>query len=241
MNILQVVSYFPPAYAFGGPAKVVHLISKELVKRGHNVTVYTTDAMSPTKRLNVPRIANVDGIQVHYMRNVSQIPIRMSNLFICPELFRASKLEVETFDIIHLHEFTTFQNVVVSGYAKKYCVPYILQGHGTIPIIGRKARKLVFNTLFGRKLLMGATKAIALSPSEELDFKAAGYPSDKIVVIPNGIDLSEYEYLPERGCFRKKFAIDDKDRVILYLGRIHKIKGIDILGKSFFHCSRQAG
>lgn len=39
LNILQVVPYFYPAYAFGGPVKVAYSISKEVVKRGYSVAV----------------------------------------------------------------------------------------------------------------------------------------------------------------------------------------------------------
>jgi len=53
MRILQVVSYFPPAYAFGGPVKTAYQISKELIKRGHEVVVYTTDAKDFDSRLEM--------------------------------------------------------------------------------------------------------------------------------------------------------------------------------------------
>ena len=60
-----------------------------------------------------------------------------------------------------------------------------------------------------------------------------GVPKNKIEIIPNGIDLIEDQYLPEKGLFRKKYNITNDENVILYLGRIHKIKGIDLLLKSF--------
>jgi len=60
MRILQVVPYFLPAYAFGGPVKVAYQISKELTKRGHEVVVYTTDAKDPDSRLNVESVRNID-------------------------------------------------------------------------------------------------------------------------------------------------------------------------------------
>jgi glycogen synthase len=53
MRILQVVPYFPPAYAFGGPVKATYQISRELIKRGHEVVVYTTDAKNFNSRLEI--------------------------------------------------------------------------------------------------------------------------------------------------------------------------------------------
>jgi glycosyltransferase involved in cell wall biosynthesis len=238
MNILQVVPYFPPAYAFGGPVKVVYSISKELVKRGHNVTVYTTDAMSPYDRLNVPSVMNIDGIDVQYMRNLSLASIRVSNLFIPPRVAFISKSELKKFNVIHLHEFTTFQNVVIAHYARKVGVPYVLQTHGSIYVSGFRKRKLLFNALFGKKILRNASKVIALSNVEKLHFQRAGVPDYKIAILGNGIDLTEYSNLPPKGSFKKKFmrgSIQDNKKMILYLGRIHRTKGIDLLIKAYVY------
>ena len=43
MKILQVTNFFKPSWEAGGIARVAYEISKELVNRGHEVTVYTTD------------------------------------------------------------------------------------------------------------------------------------------------------------------------------------------------------
>jgi glycosyltransferase involved in cell wall biosynthesis len=241
MNILQVVPYFPPAYAFGGPVKVVYSISKELVKRGHNVTVYTTDAMSPYDRLKVPSVMNIDGIEVHYMRNLSLASIRLSNLFIPPRVAFVSKSELKQFDVIHLHEFTTFQNVAIVCRAIKVGVPYVLQTHGSLHISGFRRRKLLFNSLFGKTILRNASKLLALSEIEAEQFKCVGVPSEKIAIFPNGIDLSNYSDLPTKGYFKKKFNIQAKKKIVLYLGRVHKTKGIDLLIKSYVYLTQTLG
>ena len=58
-------------------------------------------------------------------------------------------------------------------------------------------------------------------------------PEEQIGIVPNGIDLSEYADLPPKGLFKKKFNIDRDKKVILYLGRIHKTKGNNIIVKPF--------
>jgi glycosyltransferase involved in cell wall biosynthesis len=233
LNILQVVPYFYPAYAFGGPVKVAYSISKELVKRGHRVTVYTTDIKSQTERLIVPRIVDVDGIEVHYMRNLCMAPVKMSNLFLSPELISTCKSELRKFDIIHLHEFTTFQNVVVSHYARKYGVPYVLHAHGSVLINGRKARKLLFNALFSHEILGNASRVIAISRAEAQQYMFMGVPKEKVSLIPNGIELSEYVKLPPKEFFKRKYDIQGNKQIILYLGRINKTKGLDFLVKAY--------
>ena len=74
-------------------------------------------------------------------------------------------------------------------------------------------------------------KSANLPPS--WSFKKSDIPEEKIAIIPNGIDLSEYGDLPPKGSFKRKFDIPRDNEVILYLGRIHKIKGIDFLVKAY--------
>lgn len=234
MKILQVVPYFPPAYAFGGPVNVSYQISKELVKRGHEVVVYTTDAESLNSRLNIKPMKVVDGIRVHYMRNLSLVLARRSKLFITPEISLRAKEEIKEFDIVHLHEYRTYQNIIIHRCAKKYGVPYVLQAHGSLLRIMTKQRlKLIYDVLFGYRILRDASKVIALTKTEAQQYRSMGVAEEKIEIIPNGIDLSEFADLPLKGSFKKKFGIDEDEKIVLYLGRIHQIKGIDILVKAF--------
>ena len=48
------------------------------------------------------------------------------------------------------------------------------------------------------------------------------------------MDLSEFEKLPPKGGFRAKYHIREDEKIVLYFGRIHKIKGIDLLIDAFF-------
>jgi glycosyltransferase involved in cell wall biosynthesis len=90
-----------------------------------------------------------------------------------------------------------------------------------------------YNFLWGHRLLSDAAKLIAVSRMEVEQYKDTGIDEHKIETIPNGIDLSEFDNLPKRGEFRSKYGLSDNQRLILYLGRIHKIKGLDLLTKAF--------
>lgn len=233
MKILQVIPYFTPAYAFGGPVTVVYQISRELAKRGHEVVVYTTDAENPDSRLNIEREKIVDGFNVYYMRNLSMVPVRKSKIFITTELVSIAKEQTKDFDVIHLHECRTFQNVVVHHYAKKHVVPYVLQAHGSIPrIMTKQMLKWLYDIFFGYRILRDASKVIALTLVEAHQYRDMGVPKEKIAIIPNGIDLSEYDNLPPKGKLKEKLEITGK-KIILFMGRLHKIKGIDFLLKAY--------
>jgi len=216
--------------------KATHQISKELVKRGHEVIVYTTDAKDPDSRLDVEPIKIVDGIKVNYMKNLSMMFIKKLNVFLTLEMASKAEEELKIFNIIHLHDYRTYQNIVIHYYAERYNVPYIFQAHGSLPRIMEKQKlKWVYDMCFGYRLLRDASSVIALTQTEAQQYRDMGVPEEKIEIIPNGIDLSEYENLPPKGSFKKKFNIHDNKKIVLYLGRIHRIKGIDILVKAFYY------
>jgi glycosyltransferase involved in cell wall biosynthesis len=231
LRILFVTPYFYPATFFGGPVSVAFDVGRELTKRGHEVVVYTSDAKDLNNRLGTHN--EIEGIDVHYFRNLSMFLVKQSKLFITPSMFETMASELKSFDIVHVHEYTTYQNIIVHKLAKKYDVPYVLQAHGSLPKKGRQARKWLFNVFFGSSLLRDASRVIALSDTEAEQYKIAGVPTEKIVTVPNGIDLSQYSILPPKGSFKKKFDIKDDERMLLYLGRIHESKGLDILAYAF--------
>ena len=234
MNILQVSQSFYPCFDAGGVVRVVYEISKELAAKGHNVTVYTTDGC--TKRLKVEKNVPipVEGIKVYYFSNLSnklKIKLKITTPY---HLFKIIKKEIKNYDIIHIHEHRTILAVIVHHYAKKNNIPYIIQAHGyVLPFYQKTILKKIFDKLWGNKILNDASKAIALTNTELEQYTKMGVKEEKIVIIPNGINFSEYENLPKKGEFRKKFGIKDDEKIILYLGRINKIKGLDILMEAF--------
>lgn len=234
MKILQVVSSFPPAYAYGGPAKMVYDISKELIKKGHQVTVYTTDVYDADSRFRYDKNPILmDGIKVYHFKNISNW-LAHRNLAIAPTMIYGLKNDILNYDIIHLHEYRTFQSILVHYYARKYNIPYILQPRGTIPTITKNKQKKIFDKIFGHNIIKYANKIIASSKIESSQIlELFPFTKDKIVNIPNGIDLETYRNLPNKGEFKRKYMINKNKKIILFLSRIHERKGADILIEVF--------
>ena len=97
----------------------------------------------------------------------------------------------------------------------------------------------VFDLFFGYKILKDASKIIAVTKIEVEQYEKMDVDEDKIEIVPNGIDMSEYDNLPKKGKFRRKYLIGDEEKIILYLGRIHRIKGIDLLVRAFADLSKE--
>jgi len=226
-----VIPYYYPAWQFGGPVRVAYELSKELVERGLSVTVYTSDIVDEKTRVD-NSFQKVDGVDVFYFKNLSLYAAKRK-MFVTPSMLFAVKDRIKSFDVVHIHGNRTTQSPILHYFLKKNSVPYIVQAHGGLPMISGNRLKRLYDLFFGHNLLKDASKVIALSRVEAEQYRSMGVPEEKIEVIPNGIDLSEYAVLPPKGCFKKKFGISDDEKIVLYLGRIHRIKGIDILVKAF--------
>jgi glycosyltransferase involved in cell wall biosynthesis len=230
MKILVVTGTFPPR-KYGGVTNVSYNISKKLSEMGHDVTVYTTDLGNyPNERLNIKKMQNECGINVHYFKNFSNYLAFKHRIFLPLRMFFKLRKEVNKFDIIHLHDFRSILGVMVYYYSKKHKIPFVLQAHGSIPYLSQKnSLKNIFDKLWGYKILKNADKLFALTNTESNQYKKMGVKVEKIEIIPNGINLSNYQKLPEKGEFKKKYHIKKDEKVILYLGRLYGSKGIEML------------
>ena len=239
MRVLQVINAFYPPYSGSGAAHVAHNISKALAGKGHEVTVYTTNALSRENLFDPKQNPyNKDEVEIFYFRNIIYKP--QTHIYFSKEFVEVVKKSIDKYDTVHLHEYRSYISLVTSYYAKKHDVPHILQAHGQLPrIVAKQRLKWIYDVLFGYRLLRDASKVIALSRMEAEQFRGMGVPEEKIAVIPNGIDLSEYADLPPKGSFKKKFNIPEGKKIILYLGRIHEIKGIDILVKAYAYALKE--
>jgi len=236
MKILIVHPIFYPVF-FGGISKIAYDISVELAKRGHDITVLTTDALQGTKTLSNKKI-KVNNLNVYYLKTIFKFLHRYKIIIPSSTSINIIKACCDDADVIHIHAYRNVLNILVSKYAIKFRKPYILQAHGCIPRVGKPYIKWLYDQAFGYKILRTASKVIALNRTEAQQYKDMGVPEGKITVIPNGIDLFEYADLPPQGSFKKKFNIPEDKKIILYLGRIHAIKGIDFLVKAYAYLVR---
>ena len=221
---LQVIPRFNPKH--GGGVDVVYNISKYLSRRGHEVTILTTDYEFNDSFANTIRNEGVNVIPFKSICNFC--------LFIpSPDLNKWVARNIRDYDVVHLNGSRSYQNNVVSKYAIRNNIPYFLQAHGSIlKIVSRKTLKRAYDICWGYKIFRHVSKCIALTKSEKEAYKIAGIDYNKVEIIPNGVDLSKFNHLPEKGSFRKKYSLGN-DKLVLYFGRLHKSKGIDLIPPMF--------
>ena len=231
MKILQVVQFFTPSC--GGSVKSTNNLSKGLAKLGHEVTIITTDFKFDKEYAKSIEKEGVTVIPFHCLANIG-------SFLISPNIKKWFKENIENFDMIHMNNFRSYQNNVGYRYAKKYDIPYILQAHGSVlPFFTKQKLKKLYDVIWGYDILRNASKVIALTKIEAEQYKKMGVNADKIEIIPNGVDLSLFDRLPAKGTFRDKYGISADTKIVLYLGRLHKIKGIDLLIAAFSEVQKE--
>ena len=232
MKILLVIDVFAPK--FGGVVNSMYNLSEQLSILGHDVTIITTDL-----GLDLKYIASMErkGVKVVYF----QCKLNLSSFLYSPSMKHWLKENIEDFDIIHLNNFRSYQNYIVSNYAKKAKTPYILQAHGSIETFFQKGiLKKIYDFFIGYKILNDVEIVLALTKAESRQYEMMGVPINKIKIIPNGINTNVFDDLNiSKGQFRTKYHINDDERIILYLGRINKIKGIDLLVEAFYNLTTE--
>lgn len=239
MNILQVVPYFYPAWAYGGPAKLVYDTSTQLAARGHTVFVYTSDAYSSDQRMPPSkRVVSHPNFQVHYFSNLSNSLAFHANAYFPLRLFLMVPWTIRHFDVIHLHDFYTLANVWIGMWAEFYHIPYVISVHGCLESTRRLQRsraKSLFLQLWGLHLLSRAARLIATSTNEQSDLRKLGIPKQNVIMQQHGVVLEEFQTELTRDRCRAEFGLPRTSLVLLFIGRLHPIKGLDLLLAALAH------
>lgn len=132
----------------------------------------------------------------------------------------ASAVEQSKSDILHVHGIWMYPSVVASRWAMK-TKPYIVSPHGLLkPLALRNSRwkKRVAAALYENAHLRRAACLHALNAAEAESFRKFGL-TNPICVIPNGATIPN-------DTFKRQ---PSRDRTLLYLGRIHPLKGLHSL------------
>ncbi len=132
---------------------------------------------------------------------------------------RTLRANAKTADIVHSHGLWLMPNLYAGSAARAGAKPHVVSPRGTFSAVALKrspAKKALFLMLGQRRALHQAAGLHATSEQEYADIRAYGL-RQPIAVIPNGIDLPP----AGRGL--------PNNRKLLYLGRIHPIKGLENL------------
>ena len=227
MKILMLTWEYPPRIV-GGIARVVHDLSKRLIKDGHEVHVVTY------KEGNVSEYENDKGVHVHRVNNYMINPNNFIDWIMQLNFNMIAKanelIEKEgKFDVIHAHDWLV--TYAAKTLKNSYNIPIVATIHATEA--GRNSgihdevQRYINDTEW--LLTYEASEVLVNSNYMKNELQRLfGLPFEKINVVPNGINMTSFNGVERDYDFRRQYAADN-EKIILFLGRLVYEKGVQHL------------
>lgn len=227
MKILHVIANLD--FTTGGPPQSCLGMASIVARRGHDITIVTTDRnLPPALRGDGPSV--IDGVVIEAYPE--SFPRRWGTSW---AMRRRLEELIPQFDVVHLHSLYLFHDMVAGDFCRRFAVPYIVRPHGTLVshvFHQHRFRKLLVEVLFQNRVLRGAV-GLHYATAEEWRLAKPYALNDHGCVVPNGVNLDTFQDLPPRSLLRERYPEIGNRRVLLYLGRLGVNKGIDVAIEAF--------
>lgn len=223
MNLLFTTTHLPPDNHFGGVVQSGQALLMSLKKLISNITACCVSA-------NPKQVIENN---IHH-------PV-CTKTFIChrwgfsPGFAPRFKDLAQKADIVVINGIMTYPMTTAGIISKNLNKPYVvsLRG-GLLPrhMAMKPKRKKAFLKLFVRPILNNAAAIHATCEAEyncaiKLGLKAP------VIIVPNGTNLPPENLENPGGALSEKLKSLSKQRLVLFMGRIEPIKGLDILLQSW--------
>ncbi len=141
---------------------------------------------------------------------------------------------VRTAEVVHMHGLWQGHTRRGAKTARGSQVPYLISPHGMAEpwAMRHKAlKKKIYTALVEGKNLRRASCLHALSRPEIGHLRALA-PDTPVCFVPNGVNLAPFENLPDRSILEAEFPELAGKFLLLFFGRIHVKKGLDLLAQA---------
>jgi glycosyltransferase involved in cell wall biosynthesis len=141
---------------------------------------------------------------------------------------------VQMAEVVHLHGLWQTHTRLGARAARRARIPYLIAAHGMAEpwALRHKAwKKRFYLALIEGKNLRRASCLHALSRPEVGHLRALA-PRTPVCLVPNGVDLAPFERLPDRARLEAEHPELVGKFVLLFFGRLHVKKGLDLLATS---------
>jgi glycosyltransferase involved in cell wall biosynthesis len=244
MKILYVINQISD---WSGDSGLLWLSVKLMQKRGHDVTIATTDGnpfRDPSSYEKYSQITKKISTSLENPIIINETPIipvhSISSHFGMYSINAKSiaRKTVKFFDLVHIYSWYHHIGIEFFKAAKKYHIPVVFTAMGTLQSDAKnfnKTQKSIIDQLYTKKIIQYASVLHSVGTSEIKSYSQLGGDTKKIIQIENGLDPKDFE-ITSQSDILKRFDLENKS-YILYLGRIHPKKGIELLLDSFKNIS----
>lgn len=209
--------------------KVLHIVATGRLSGAEKV-VYDICSNLDKDKYEVLIICAGDELKNYYEeRGLRSAVIDISRLNPMEILKLRSLLKKEKFDLIHAHDVKA--SIAAAVASEKLSIPVISHIHGNYTWLESNPVMKCIDKHFRKKYNL----SIACSDNVAEYYKKYNKDSFPMKVMLNAFNFSEFSktHIVDNKIMREKLNIDAQDYVIGYMGRIIKLKGVDLLINAF--------
>ena len=229
MNILLISHFFPPH--LGGVETATYNTAKKLVEFGHRVVVLTS-----TCKLEKRKLQELDGFLVYRFKpfELPQFKIlpQLSSLGIIPgAIIRLPKIiKKHNIQLIHL-EGRFFPISYISAILNKLILkrPIVVSAQGRLEVGITGLIEDIFDAFITKYVYQKLRKIICVSESLKRRFLNFKIKEDKLIVIPNGVDIAKFSRIESSTLLNKHLKGKSDFKKVIFVGRLDVQKGVEYL------------
>ncbi len=224
-HVVHVISTVDPR-AGGTTTQLVALIKAE-IELGMTVTVVST----------YPQDFDVSAAQAMQDAGAYLELIGPSTAVMAwhPKISRVLRDTIVTANIVHIHGLWEEIQHRAAVIARELDVPFLFSLHGTLEPWSMQQSRLKKQIYMAVRMKKNLATAAALHYSDETEqqLTAEWRLHTPAIIQPYAADLELFERLPASGIFRRAFPQLEDSTFVLFLGRLHPRKGLDLLIPAF--------
>ena len=213
--------------SWGGPSRVIADVTKVLSDKGVECSIFASSGHR----------VGIDSIETNHSNvNLFQTDV-LSRVWTghSINLYSAIRQAVDDCDIVHIHELWHYPHYAAYRAAIQSKKPYCVTLHGHLSpwaLKNKSFRKTLYMKMVQRRILQKAVALHAMTTEEIQHIRAQGFRGN-VTLIPNGVFPEAFENTGTTSDFIRLYPDVADSNIILFLGRIHPVKGLDLLVKSF--------
>jgi glycosyltransferase involved in cell wall biosynthesis len=241
LRVLHVIETIAPRE--GGPPRVVAALSAAQRSLGVDAHILCGDGLLLPEYLQYWQ-RHADGFSGHGVHSSGDRAGNMASRAFA--LQRWLRQNLRAYDVVHIHQLWRLVPTLAGNACRGLRVPYLIAPHTSLSnwALGQKRlKKTLARRLIWNRILRGAAGFHALNELEAAEIRlCVGPDGPPVFVVPNGVSLAEFSealVAEEPAAVRGRLTPPDGDRpFILFLARLHTMKGPDLLLDAFASVAR---